>query len=248
MKIVFLGTAGYHPNEKRQTTSILIPELGFALDAGTGFFRARDYLETDHLHIFLSHAHLDHSVGLTYLLDVLYQKFPPEKVTLIGLKKYLEAVKEHLFNEQLFSVPPKFKTRPLDGEKQNASINGVKVSWRENDHPGTSVSYRFVFPDSKILAYCTDLTAGAELGEFVKNADLLIHECYFPDAYKEQAKKTGHSWTSAVHELALKNGVKKIAFMHFNPLDESGDPARLREAEIPFANSIVTRDRMEVEL
>ena len=91
MKIVFLGTAGYHPSATRHTVSIIIPEIGFVFDAGTGFFRARDLIETKHLDIFLSHAHLDHSQGATYLLDVLWGKnIPNENVTIRGKAVLLE--------------------------------------------------------------------------------------------------------------------------------------------------------------
>ena len=52
----------------------MLPELGLIFDAGTGIFRARDLIQTDTLDIFLTHIHLDHCVGLTFLYDVLYQK------------------------------------------------------------------------------------------------------------------------------------------------------------------------------
>ena len=68
MRLHFLGTAGYHPNRRRDTACLMIPEAGILLDAGTGIFRARDLIGTPTLDIFLSHVHLDHSVGLTFLL------------------------------------------------------------------------------------------------------------------------------------------------------------------------------------
>ena len=71
MKLQLLGTAGYHPNDQRQTACLMLPEVGVVLDAGTAFYRVRDYLCTDELDIFLTHAHLDHVVGITYLFDVL---------------------------------------------------------------------------------------------------------------------------------------------------------------------------------
>ena len=74
MKLHFLGTTGYHPNNQRQTACLMLPELGIIFDAGTGIFRARDLIQTDTLDIFLTHIHLDHCVGLTFLYDVLYQK------------------------------------------------------------------------------------------------------------------------------------------------------------------------------
>ena len=53
---------------------MMIPELGLIFDAGTGMFRVRDLIQTKTLDIFMSHVHLDHSVGLTFLYDVLHQK------------------------------------------------------------------------------------------------------------------------------------------------------------------------------
>ena len=66
VKLHFLGTTGYHPNNQRQTACMMLPEIGVILDAGTGIFRARDLIQTDHLDIFLSHVHLD-PVSYTHL-------------------------------------------------------------------------------------------------------------------------------------------------------------------------------------
>ena len=47
MKLVLLGTTGYHPNDRRHTPCMLIPECGVMLDAGTAVYRAGNYLQTD---------------------------------------------------------------------------------------------------------------------------------------------------------------------------------------------------------
>ena len=56
MKIILLGTTGYHPNDRRHTPCMLIPEHGVMLDAGTGMYRAERFLQTPELDIFLTHA------------------------------------------------------------------------------------------------------------------------------------------------------------------------------------------------
>jgi hypothetical protein len=65
MRVEFLGTGGYHPNERRHTACVLLPEIGLAFDAGTSVFRLPPRLESKELDVFLSHAHLDHIAGLT---------------------------------------------------------------------------------------------------------------------------------------------------------------------------------------
>ena len=67
MKVVLLGTTGYHPSESRHTPCMLLPECGVMFDAGTAMFRAPRYLTLPTLDIFLTHAHLDHSGRLPLL-------------------------------------------------------------------------------------------------------------------------------------------------------------------------------------
>ena len=55
MRLIFLGTGGYHPSERRHTASVLLPDIGVALDAGTGFFRVQGRLNTPTLDVFLTH-------------------------------------------------------------------------------------------------------------------------------------------------------------------------------------------------
>jgi len=64
---------------------------------------------------------------------------------------------------------------------------------------------------------------------------------------EEHAKKTGHSITSKVNALALEAKVKRLALIHFNPLDPREDPTDQANARIKFPGVIVARDLMELE-
>jgi len=252
MKIIFLGTAGYHPNETRHTVSIMIPEIGFVLDAGTGFFRARELIETKHLDIFLSHGHLDHSQGLTYLLDVVWGKNIPEKnVAVWGKKTHLDYIVKHVFGSYVFPVPFPYQMQPV---AKKFRVQGIEVETRVLPHPGESIGYRFTFPNGRVLAYIMDTTtSGAQL-PLMQNADLVIHECNFPDSLPglldstaKQAEKTGHSTASKVNELALKANVKHLVVVHFNPLDPREDPTDQAHAHVKFPGIIIAHDLMELE-
>jgi ribonuclease Z len=246
MKLLFLGTAGYHPNEQRQTTCLMLPETGIVLDAGTGLFRIRDHLQTRSLDIFLSHAHLDHTFGLTVLLDALYEK-NVERVTVHGEASKLAAIERHLFTPDLFPVPPPFVSRPLTQGLRLAC--GATVTHFQLDHPGGSIGYHFNWPD-RSLAFVTDTTSAGERSPYlphVQGVDLLVHECNFRDGQEAWAAKTGHSSTTPVARLAAAAQVKRLVLMHFNPLETGDDPVGLATARAIFPATEIARDGMTVE-
>ena len=83
------------------------------LDAGTAVYRAANYLQTRHLDVFLTHAHLDHVIGLTYLFDVLHVR-PIEQVRVFALAEKLAAIEKYLFAPPLFPIKPPWPLLPLE--------------------------------------------------------------------------------------------------------------------------------------
>lgn len=245
MKLILLGTGGYHPNDHRQTLCLLLPEHGVMLDAGTALYRATDYLRTSTLDIFLTHAHLDHVIGLTYLFSVM-QKSEVRRITIHGLAENLAAVREHLFAGALFPTRPPMEFRELEAA---VSLPGDgRLTHFPLEHRGGSLGYRLDWPGHS-MAYVTDTTAGPHAAylEKIRGVDLLIHECYFGDSQIEMARKLMHSHTTAVAQAARQAGVKRLVLVHFCPLAAFADPIGLAAAQAIFPQSIVGEDRMELE-
>ncbi|TWT71700.1 ribonuclease Z [Crateriforma conspicua] len=249
-----LGTAGYHPNRSRHTSCYCVPQCGLVLDAGTGLFRLTELIETDHLDILISHAHLDHIAGLTFLLDVLHCRSvagrPVDQVRVFGEAAKLDAIQTHLFADLIFPAPLDVQWVTID-DTPEFSAAGATVSWRRQPHPGGSVAYRLDWPavascQAKRLVYATDtsgltdpqditwfggdadtaggIAANAGSGAAASVPDLMVHECYFRDTHRQWAEKTGHSWTSRIAELAALIRPQRLLLTHINPLDESVDP------------------------
>jgi ribonuclease Z len=245
MKLVLLGTSGYHPNGRRHTLCMMIPECGIMLDAGTAMFRAADYLQTSDLDIFLTHAHLDHVVGLTYLLSVL-AAHPLDRITIHGDPVKLKAVDEQMFSEQLFPKRPPYRLLPLAEEVTLAY--GGRLTHFPLRHHGGALGFRLDWPGHS-MAYVTDTTAAADADyvEKIRGVDLLVHECYFPDGRAELAEQTGHSCTTPVAQVARRAQVARLVLVHIDPLADGDDPIGLDIARAIFPATELGEDLMELE-
>ena len=246
MKLVLLGTTGYHANDRRHTPCLLLPECGIMLDAGTAVFRAPDYLRTSELTILLTHAHLDHVVGLTYLFNVM-RVHPLDRIVVRGAAEYLAAIDEHLFSNALFPKRPPLEFLPLSDREEVLAGKG-RMTHFPLEHPGGSVGYRLDWPGHS-MAYVTDTTAAvdADYVERICGVDLLVHECYFSDANADWAKQTGHSWTTSVAQVAREAKVGRLVLTHLNPLSTDHDPIGLDVARAIFPRTEIGEDRMELE-
>lgn len=245
MKLVLLGTAGYHPSDQRQTACLMLPDLGIVLDAGTGMYRVGDFLKTDRLDIFLTHSHLDHIVGLTYLFDVIRgRSIKPIKIHGAGEK--LAAIREHLFSELIFPVMPPCEFEALAGPVPLAG--GGSLDFFPLEHPGGTLGFRLDWPGHS-LAYVTDTTARIDAGyvERIRGVELLVHECNFPDSQADFALQTGHSWTTAVAEVARAAKVGHLMLVHINPLATASDPIGLPAARAIFPKTDLGHDRLVVD-
>lgn len=223
LRLVPLGTNGYMPTGGRHTMSFLVlgPEHALLLDAGTGAARLieppirellRPYAK---LEVLLTHYHLDHVVGLIFLIAGwrgrpirIWGPAPP--LTDSGPREAIE----RLLNPPFCGVP--FAEFPMPIEivalrEERAEIAGFEVRLRRQDHPGGSVGVRL----GDALAYVTDTAADPETVELVRGVDLLLHEVWRTDA--ERADGPGHSPVGRVAEIARQAGVRRLMPVHHLP-------------------------------
>lgn len=223
----------------------MLPDSGAVLDAGTAMFRVCRHLATPALDIFLTHSHLDHIIGLTYLLDILQRKLV-ERVSVHGEGPKLRAIRRHLFARDLFPVVPQVQWQPLRAPVTLG--DGGVVSYFPLAHPGGALGYRIDWK-GRSLAYVTDTTAAAD-AEYVtkiRGVDLLLHECFFADGHEALAAATGHSCTTPVAQVARAAQVGRLVLVHINPLHEEEDPVGLPAARRIFRDTEIGQDGAEIE-
>lgn len=242
MQVEFLGTSGFHPTERRHTSCVFLPEAGIVFDAGTGIFRLPKRLKTTHLNIVLSHSHLDHVVGLTYLLPHIAEG-TLESASVIASPQTIQNIREHLFSPALFPVRVPYEFIEMTEPRQ---IGDARLSYRDQEHPGGSRGYRLDWPD-RSLAYVTDTRVDLPGLEFLRRVDLAIHECTYRDEYQELADLSGHCTTTAVCSMARDAGVKRLILTHFDPYLDLEDPVDLEKAHSIFPGAEAAYDGFTVD-
>ncbi|MBX3422554.1 MAG: MBL fold metallo-hydrolase [Pirellulaceae bacterium] len=251
MRLVCLGTTGYHPSQSRHTACYYLPDQGIVLDAGTGLFRLIDQLlqaPRRHIDLILSHAHLDHIVGLTFLLDVMTVT-GLEQVRIWGQADKLDAVREHLFHAALFPVAPSYDFRPLAGASGRVPLAEAELEYFPLDHPGGSTGMLISTADKR-LAYVTDTTPqhDPQLAKQLQGVDLLLHECYFGDQHQQLGLRTGHSWLSAVTEFVKLTRPRQTLLIHVNPLATDAENELGLDAEHRELGMRLAEDGMVVQV
>lgn len=257
MRFTFLGTSGFHPSSARHTTGLAVPELGVLFDAGSGSFRVPEVFAIEPgdekpLDIYLTHAHLDHIIGLTFFVAWQAQnRFGAIRV--FAQQHVHDAIDEHLFSEHLFPVQLDYERVIIDVGKPLPLRDGSTLTTRVQDHRGVSLGYRLDTADGRALAFCTDAIArpnDQSAIEFVRDVDVLIHECHFDDADAHLDEPTGHSSMSNVCQIAVAAGVSRVVLTHINPYYDPSRPLDVEAAhtKFPSLDLTVATDFMHVDL
>ena len=251
MHVEFLGTGGYHPCDRRQTTCVLLPDRGLCFDAGTAFYRVPDRLAAagrTELDLVLTHAHLDHVCGLTYPLVAL-ERGTITAVRVHGRPEVLAAVRTHLFSDAVFPVlPDAFSWHPLSVDAEELEIAGGRLRYRMQTHPGGSLGLRFE-ANGRVFTFCTDTAADPATADFAAGSHLFAHECNFPAGFDDLAARTGHTTLPAALELAAKVAAPRTLLVHLPPdAEDADDPVGLRTFTRAPSGVTYAGDGLRVEL
>lgn len=239
VRLIPLGTNGFYPSHGRQTMSFLVLANGGALllDAGSGVCRLGEeriaaLLEpVDRLEIVLSHYHLDHVIGLSYLPGVWRGRpariWAPAPPLVDGSAEGLR----RLLAPPLFPVPLADFPLPVEVVFYDAggfSVCGLEIGARRQRHPGGSVGLRL----GDALAYITDTEIDEATVDFACGTRVLLHEVWLTEAELAAGAPggAGHSTPEGVADLAARIGAGRLLPVHHHPKRSAAELAGLAAA------------------
>lgn len=199
MRLQVLGCAGGIGGRERLTTSLLVDD-DILLDAGSGLAT----LDIERLvridHVFITHCHLDHVLGLALLLDAVQGK-RNGPVTVHATDKIIEALKRHMFNWVLWpdfaAIPnaenPTLCWAPMDAGSA-IDLRGRSITSQTVNHMVGSVAYG-VRNDIAGFLFTGDMGSTPELWNMLsgeKRLQKVIVDCSFANADRGIADLSMH--------------------------------------------------------
>jgi ribonuclease BN (tRNA processing enzyme) len=248
MKVVFLGTNGWYDTSAGNTVCVLIEmETSIILlDAGNGLYKADRFFSSDKpVHLFLSHLHFDHIIGL-HLLN----KFElPQGLTIHcrqGDRQHLLDVIAPPYSLPFSALPYQVQIREHDGEL--VELDGFNVTTAPMQHSVPTIGFRLEL-EGKTVVYCPDTGYCDSAVELARNADLLIAECAFRSG--EESERWPHLNPESAARLARDAGAKQLTLVHFDafryPDMESRRLAEISARKV-FPRSSIALDDLVLEI
>ncbi|MDR8392676.1 MBL fold metallo-hydrolase [Aliifodinibius sp. S!AR15-10] len=243
--IKFWGVRGSTPCANKENifyggnTTCVQVELPFTdelliLDSGTGIRNLGNYLTEfrDNVtgHIFITHPHWDHIQGFPFFKPIYnpdnhFEIHMPPQVT-GGCREILSG---HL-TKTFFPVTLDMFDANLNYITQQSGLteyNGYSIEYMSANHPINTAIYKLrvggktiVFcPDNELkpIEQKTNAYFYTKFKEFLKDADVLIHDAQYDKTTYQKRTEWGHSAWETTVDFALRSGVKNLFLTHHDP-------------------------------
>lgn len=229
------GAATHRYGGNTSSVEVQAGQRRFIFDAGTGLRVVGNEMSArgtpDRIHIFLTHFHWDHIQGFPFFRP-LYD--PGTELRIVGPEQEDRDI-QTLFARQMgpifFPVPFEAVAARTSFRHLNEGTweeDGVRIHGTRVRHPSFTVGYRIevggavicYVPDNELEGgtYAVDRSDWSDrFRDFVRGADLLIHDAMYTDDEYRGRLGWGHSTYGQALELATEAGVKRLLFFHHSP-------------------------------
>lgn len=260
--LTILGSSSGVPTAGRNTTAhvLNVHKRFFLIDCGEGtqiqFRRFRIRFGKVN-HIFITHLHSDHYIGLFGLLSTMSMIGRKTQLHLFAPARLEQILESHY---SLVSDRPLFPIvfHPLDsaGPTMIHADAHVEVTsfptrhripawgflFREKFRPGNN---RALQPRS--FAHCADGLFNPSLADILRGVNLLYHEATYLHDKLERARSTGHSTALQAGEMARISNVQQLVIGHFSARYKDVTPL-LDQAKSVFENTSAAYDGLTIQI
>lgn len=187
------------------------------------------------IHIFLTHFHWDHLIGLPFFVPIF---IPGNEIHFYSVQDGLEDVVRTLFKKPYFPVDfewlgSKKIFHPLK-PRQAKEIGALSLTPYQLDHPDPCWGFR-ISNGRKSIAHCVDTectrVTREELGEdlaLYQNADLMVFDAQYTLLELVDKINWGHAVAGLGLDIAMRESIKRLLFVHHDPYATTG---KILEAE-----------------
>ncbi|MCC7442999.1 MAG: MBL fold metallo-hydrolase [Bdellovibrionales bacterium] len=187
------------------------------------------------VHILFTHFHWDHLIGLPFFVPIF---IPGNKIHFYAVQPELEEVIRTIFKKPFFPVPFEYlgaeiSFHRLEPRKPKA-FGDLMATPYQLDHPDPCWGFRFE-REGMAYAHCVDTEASRvtpeELGPdlpLYQNVDLMVFDAQYTLMETIEKIDWGHAAASIGLDLAMREGVKRMLFMHHDP---ASSDEKIAEAE-----------------
>lgn len=249
-RLTILGGGGWFPAQGRHTAAALWRrgDAAILIDLGTGVARLVERPElldgVQRLDILLTHFHLDHVCGLSYLAAI----GAATQATIWGPGSHLYGVRTAellgpLSHEPFHPVPlERLQIDVRDLPPNEIELGGVRVSLRtQTRHSAPTLGLRF----DDDIAWITDTAYDPESAAFAAGCSLLAHESWCTEA--QPRNKDVHCSAAQAATVARDAGIDDLLLIHVPPFQVELEPL-LDEARQLVPGAMLAGEGMEVAL
>lgn len=214
------------------------------IDGGSGlrcfgdhFMRESTVLGRAKIDILMTHFHWDHLIGLPFFTPVF---IPGNEIHFYAVQPDLEENIKRIFTKPNFPVKytdlgAKLFFHKLEPRKPKL-FGDITVTPYQLDHPDPCWGYR-IENEGRVLSHCVDSEctrmSREQLGPdlpLYQNVDLMIFDAQYSFLEAAERINWGHSSGPIGIDLALRENIKRVLFIHHDPGSTDAKIARA-EAE-----------------
>lgn len=189
------------------------------------------------IHLLFTHFHWDHLAGLPFFTPLF---IPGNKIHVYAVQPELPEVFKIIFKKPFFPV----NLEQLGAQiiyhqlqpRQSVRFGSMSVTPYELDHPDPCWGYRME-SQGRVLSYCVDTEGSRASRErlgfdlpLYQGVDVMIFDAQYTLMETMEKINWGHAAASIGLDIAMREGIGKVIFMHHDPASED-DKIAMAEAE-----------------